>query len=69
MKKYKFITIEPDGDGGYIIINNRDQDVIGYVTSYKPWKQWVFYSYSEHCVWSASYLRDVIDFIENETPK
>lgn len=69
MKKYKFITIESDGDKGFVIRNNRIGNVIGYITHYAPWRGWVMTSYSENTVWSADCLEDVIDFIKNEIPK
>lgn len=70
MKKYKFITIKESLTADdYMIYNNNSTEWIGSVVFYKPWKQYVFITKSSGVVWSASCLRDVIDFIENEIPK
>lgn len=68
MKRYKYITIESDGAGGYGIRNNRGRNIIGHIEKYKPWNQWVLIPFGG-TVWSISCHDDVKDFIENEIPK
>lgn len=71
MKKYKFITIEKSTLSGttYTINTKRDQDFLGAIEFYPPWRQYVLRPWDGNTVWSADCLRDVIDFIENETSK
>ena len=68
MKKYKFITIDSESAGQFDIWNNKTEDNLGHIIRYELWHQWVFVAYDDS-LWSASCLRDVIDFIENEIPK
>jgi hypothetical protein len=73
-KKYKFITIEQEGDEVfegkpvYRIYNNRNNSQLGIISYYKSWKQYVFSSQPE-CVFNNSCLRDVLDFMENHAGK
>jgi hypothetical protein len=67
MKKYKFITMRSDVAGGWGIRNNRMGDLIGWIEKCPQWKQYVFTA-APDSIWSASCLRDIIDFIENEIP-
>ncbi len=68
MKKYKFITIEPDGAGGFDILNNKKGDVIGWIDYHPQWKQYIFIS-QRNSIWSVDCLEDVINFIKKEIPK
>ena len=72
-KKYKFITIKPSKNGVftktakgqhplYVITNNRGGDIIGILSFYGPWKQYVFES--GDAVFNDSCLRDVLDFMD-----
>jgi hypothetical protein len=79
-KKYKFITIkQPNLLSGDIsrgetfndkpvfrIYNNKGGEQLGILSWYKPWRQYVFSSQAE-CVFNNSCLRDVLDFMENES--
>ena len=73
MKKYKFITIKQMDDEVfekrpvYRIFNNRDKHLLGLISYYFPWKEYVFSS-QEDCVFNNSCLRDVLDFIEKVIP-
>jgi len=72
MKKYKYITIsQTDTDEMfgkhpvYTIFNNRGHDVLGSLTYYQPWKQYVA-SFTARAVFNNSCLLDILDFMENE---
>lgn len=71
MKKYKWITIRQEenetfeGRPAYRIFNNKSQSLLGIISFYKPWKQYVFSSQPE-CVFNNSCLKDVLDFMEKE---
>jgi hypothetical protein len=82
-KKYKYIEIRQNQDGidesgsigeqfegkpVYRIYNIMGSVQIGIISWYKPWKQYVFSS-REGCVFNNSCLRDVLDFMENNTGK
>ena len=78
MKKvYKFITIQQpildhipevfEGKPVYRIYNNKSNGLLGILSYYKPWKQYVFSSQPE-CVFNNSCLRDVLDFLEAIKP-
>jgi len=66
--KYKYITIRQEngemfeGRPVYRIFNNRSVAQLGIISFYRPWKQYVFSSQPE-CIFNASCLRDVLDFI------
>jgi hypothetical protein len=73
MKKYKHIYInelpdeQRDDKPVYGIFNNNSNVIIGQLSFYNAWNQYVFES-APDCIFSASCLRDVIDFIENGMP-
>jgi hypothetical protein len=73
MKKYKHIYINElpgenrDDKPVYGIFNNNSNVMIGLLSFYGKWKQYVFES-APDCIFSASCLKDVIDFIENGIP-
>ena len=82
-KRYKYITIAEmphgasfDGKPIYSIYNNRQKDdrgmlaILGDIMWSPEWKQWVFSPPMIHeSAFSASRLRDIIHFIENEAGK
>ena len=70
MKQYKFITIERinTGEISYVIRNIRTRTLIGGISFYGPWRQWVLDT-TDDVIWSADCLEDVIDFIKSEIPK
>lgn len=63
--KYKYIYFEktPVNEDEWDIWNNRHQDLIGRIKYYEPWKQYVFIG-RDDCIFSASCLADIIDFIK-----
>ena len=71
MKKYKFITIRQDneemfeGKRVFRIFSNRGGALLGILSFYKPWRQYVFSSQPE-CIFNNSCLRDVLDYLEGE---
>lgn len=74
MKRYKFITIGKWYAGyalkhpGYKITNNKSKDILGRLSYYPTWKQYVFES-EYGAIFNNSCLRDILDFMENEIPK
>jgi hypothetical protein len=52
------------------VINNRSNDMLGYIQYYAPWRQYVFspYSVDESLVFSTGCLADIQHFI-NELMK
>ena len=69
MTTYKFIHFEKRQDPEtkkdfYAICNKKSGDVLGFLSYYNPWKQWVFYQAVQDVVFSASCLKDIIDFME-----
>lgn len=73
MKKYKWITIkrilnEVFADKPcYRIFNNQTNAQLGFISWYKPWKEYVFSS-KQGCVFNNECLKDVLDFIEVQIP-
>jgi hypothetical protein len=70
-KVYKYIRIADSGDvfdnhPVYGIYHKKSKDQIGLLSYYSSWKQYVFSSHPD-CVFNNSCLRDVLDFMENET--
>ena len=72
MKKYKHITIERAGEFGgypiYTIENNKSKAILGDIAYNNVWKCYVA-SFDSNCIFSASCLRDIIDFIDNHAGK
>jgi hypothetical protein len=82
IKKYKFIQIVLaeqmhgdkvvpyiyDGKPLYHILNNKNQGFLGWITYYKPWKQYVFTG-TEKAVFNNACLKDIIDFMDNHAGK
>lgn len=70
-KRYKYITIEPDGEFGgkpqYKIINNRSKSKLGLLFYHKQWKQYVFTQYEQNLIFNNSCLKDIVNFIETLT--
>jgi len=70
-KTYKYITIKQiddetwEGKPVYRIVNNKSKSLLGMLSYYVPWKQYVFSS-REGCVFNTGCLHDVLDFMENE---
>ena len=68
MKKYQFITIRQIGTETfeekpvYRIFNNKTNLQLGIISWYKPWRQYVFSS-RDDCVFNASCLGNVLDFL------
>ena len=56
-----FIAFEKQG-GEYEIVNKKHGDLLGRVTWYKPWRQWVA-EFADAGVWSAGCLADVQAFL------
>ena len=73
MKKYKYISIKQiDNEMHckkpmYSIVNNKSENVLGKLFYYPAWRQYCFTQYSQNCVFNNSCLRDILDFMENET--
>lgn len=71
--KYKHIRIErvkaPEKQPHYAVLNNRTNDRLGDVWFYPGWRRYIFTVESHMCVFSASCLRDIIQFIDNEAGK
>ncbi len=69
--KYKFITIDVVVDETqydkpiHAIVNNKISDVIGYITYYPPWKQFVFNQAHEGVVFNNECLKNIVDYMEN----
>lgn len=80
--KYKFITIRQaeqfeegkaipamyDNKPLYHIVNNKNAGFLGWITYYKPWRQYVFTG-TERAVFNNACLKDIIDFLENHAGK
>ena len=70
-KVYKHITIYLDEEQQvydkpvYIVINTKNEDVLGYIYYEQKWNQYVFTSQPD-IIFSVSCLQDIIDFIENK---
>lgn len=66
--KYRFFSIQHrgsemfEGRPVYRIYNNKNEDQIGVVSWYKPWRKYVFSS-KEGCIFDVSCLLDVLDFM------
>ena len=63
--QYKFIHFEqhelaPDN---WICRNNKSKGVLGFVTYYAPWWQWVFVPQAD-IVLSDSCMMDIVDFLK-----
>ena len=70
-KKYKYITIKQDDGYGlyhgkpvYEIINNKTGNIMGNISYYKYWKQFVFSAVNIHVIFNNECLKDIIDFME-----
>ena len=62
--KSKFMTSEYyEAFKEYYIKNKKTEDMLGTVTYYKPWKQWVFCAFDDLCIFSAGCLQDIFNFI------
>lgn len=71
--KYKFFSIQQNGDEQFerhpvYRICNKTNVQIGIISWYKPWKKYVFSSMPE-CVFDATCLQDVLDFMGNKIKK
>lgn len=71
--KYKFFSIQQNGEEqfeGHPVyrIHDKANAQIGIISWYKPWKRYVFSSMTG-CVFDASCLRDVLDFMEDKINK
>jgi hypothetical protein len=70
-KVYKHITIYNDetqthnDKSFYVVINTKNEDILGYIYYEPKWNQYVFQAEPE-IIFSVSCLKDIIDFIENE---
>ena len=63
--KYRFIHFSPTIlDGIWNCVNNRHQTVLGVVSYYKPWKQYVFNAEDPADIFSQDCLEDIIDFMK-----
>jgi len=76
MKRYKYITIEQNPDPlqtqrhpFFWIRNNKSGAILGRIDRYDRWNMYVFAPESNKCVFSASCLRDILDFMQNHIPK
>ena len=49
-------------------INKKGGDTLGWVTYYRPWKQYVM-EFSDNCVFNNSCLRDIAHFISQLNAK
>jgi len=70
MKKYKYITIELDGEFNgklqYKIINNKSKSTLGILFYYKEWKQYVFTQWKQSVIFNNSCLMDIVNFLNIE---
>lgn len=65
--KYKFIYFEETEaffKKAYWIKNNKSKGVIGAITWYEVWHQYVFDPHYEGAIFSESCLLDIIDFLK-----
>lgn len=62
--RYKFIHFEQHdlAPEDWVCLNNKSGSVLGFVTRYSLWKQWVFVPQAD-IVLSGSCMLDVIDFL------
>jgi hypothetical protein len=49
--------------GAYEIRNNKSDDLLGYISWYDDWNQYVFESFSDEIIFSVSCLQDICEFI------
>ena len=68
-KKYKYITIKPDGEFNgktqYKIENNKSKSILGILFFYKDWKQYVFTQYEQNIIFNDSCLMSIMDFLNS----
>lgn len=63
--KYRFIHFEQTIlKGFWNCINNKSKTVLGVVSYYKPWKQYVFNAEDASNIFSQDCLADIIDFMK-----
>lgn len=63
--KYKYISFEQTIMGGFWnCTNNKSATVLGVVSYYKPWKQYVFNAENASDIFSQDCLEDIIDFMK-----
>lgn len=70
-KKYKYIHFEQiiiDGfwnmDGFWNCINNKHKTVLGVVSYYTSWRQYVFNAEDASNIFSQDCLEDIVDFMK-----
>ena len=72
MKIYKYMLIKQTDNEVfknkpvYRVYNKKSKEPLGIISYYPSWKEYIFSS-KEGCVFNNSCLKDIIDFIENET--
>lgn len=66
--KYKFIHFEEIKEGEYKGIwqckNNKSNAVLGHVSCYKQWKEYIFAQYEQEAIFSKGCLLDIVDFMD-----
>lgn len=63
--RYRFIHFEQTiMNGFWNCVNNKHKTVLGVVSYYKPWKQFVFNAEDPSDIFSQDCLADIIDFMK-----
>jgi hypothetical protein len=60
--RYKYIYFEEQEKLHWFCRNNKTSSLLGHVTFYKHWRQWVFTPELD-CIFSADCLADIHDFM------
>ena len=63
--KYKYVHFEDNGSGGYWCLNNKSGDILGEITYYARWKDYVFSAWNDLCVFNATCLDDISEFMKS----
>lgn len=56
------------GSATHLIFNKKEENILGWIEYYQPWKQHVFVAANDKVVWNNECLQLVIDFL-NELKK
>lgn len=64
--KYRYINFEQDtmDPQEWVLRNSRSKDILGFVSYYKPWKQYVIEFPHSDDVFNNQCLKDIADFLE-----
>ena len=62
--KYKYIHFEEVGEvAGWLCLNNKSNDLLGTVTYYTQWQQYVI-QFERECIFNNQCLLDIADFLK-----